>query len=331
MRYRLNYAQLSIGILLATAMIGRSCSAKDGPGNGQGYMPMAPAGPASPSSLNRSVVPGPPMQPARVASCVLARPSRARGIAVGSARPAVRAAGRRGSRRRDEAVRRHAHHRPRRLGSDLGERGDRRRQRDHRDEQGSHSARPVGRASRDARCRKRLKGLIETKLVYQDAKRTIPTEGWPHVEKQLTKQFEEVELDKMMKKAGVEHAPRVRPEAPHVGHVAGAREAGVHRALAGPGVGPPASQARRGNHLRPDGCLLPRPLAGVHHARPRPVGGTDGPLLQVSHEGRGLRGHRADGEPGVGRRAVCRSGQGRLRRLHGGQRRPSGLGPPRGP
>ena len=46
-----------------------------------------------------------------------------------------------------------------------------------------------------------LKGLIETKLIFQDAKRTIPTEGWSHVEEQLTKRFEEVELEKMMKKA----------------------------------------------------------------------------------------------------------------------------------
>ena len=87
-----------------------------------------------------------------------------------------------------------------------------------------------------------------------------------------------------MKKAGVSIAPRVRPEASRAGHVAGARKAGVHRAHAGPRVGPPANQARRGNHLRPDGRLLPRAHAGVHHARPRTVGGTDGPLLEVSHK-----------------------------------------------
>lgn len=52
----------------------------------------------------------------------------------------------------------------------------------------------------------RLKGIIQTKLIYQDARRTIPSEGWPHIEKQLTKQFEEVQLEKMMKKAGVSSA-----------------------------------------------------------------------------------------------------------------------------
>ena len=50
---------------------------------------------------------------------------------------------------------------------------------------------------------------------------------------------------------------------------------------------------------------------------------------EVSQQGRGLRRHRADGQPGVRRRAACRSGQGRLRRRHGGQRRPCAIGPPR--
>ena len=50
--------------------------------------------------------------------------------------------------------------------------------------------------------RQRLKPLIETRLIFQDAKRGIPAEGWTHVEQQLSKQFEEVEQEKMMKKAG---------------------------------------------------------------------------------------------------------------------------------
>ncbi len=50
---------------------------------------------------------------------------------------------------------------------------------------------------------KKLKDLIEAKLIYQDAKRTIPTEGWPHIEEELSKQFEDVQLEKMMKSAGV--------------------------------------------------------------------------------------------------------------------------------
>ncbi len=56
---------------------------------------------------------------------------------------------------------------------------------------------------RQALIRQRLKPLIETKLIFQDAKRGIPAEGWSHVEQQLNKHFEDVELEKMMKKAGV--------------------------------------------------------------------------------------------------------------------------------
>jgi parvulin-like peptidyl-prolyl isomerase len=49
----------------------------------------------------------------------------------------------------------------------------------------------------------RLKPLIETKLIVQDARRGIPSEGWSHVEQQLNKHFEEFEQEKLMKKAGV--------------------------------------------------------------------------------------------------------------------------------
>jgi parvulin-like peptidyl-prolyl isomerase len=58
---------------------------------------------------------------------------------------------------------------------------------------------------RTLRTQQRLKNLIDTKLIYQDAKHNIPTEGWAHIEQELSKQFEGEggDLDKMMKKAGV--------------------------------------------------------------------------------------------------------------------------------
>ena len=56
---------------------------------------------------------------------------------------------------------------------------------------------------RDFIIQKMLPDLMKLKMVYQDAKRTIPAEGWSNVEKQLSKYFEESELPKMMKKAGV--------------------------------------------------------------------------------------------------------------------------------
>lgn len=58
----------------------------------------------------------------------------------------------------------------------------------------------------------RLKDSIETKLVYQDAKHEIPTEGWSHIDDELRKEFEGesagpripqiVTLETLMKRTG---------------------------------------------------------------------------------------------------------------------------------
>lgn len=50
--------------------------------------------------------------------------------------------------------------------------------------------------------RQRLKALIETKLIYQDALRSIPEEGLPHIKKQLEEEFEKAEIHNMMERAG---------------------------------------------------------------------------------------------------------------------------------
>ncbi|MBU4272816.1 MAG: peptidyl-prolyl cis-trans isomerase [Planctomycetes bacterium] len=49
----------------------------------------------------------------------------------------------------------------------------------------------------------RLKSHIEAKLILQDAKRTIPPEGWERVQEQLKKEFEENQLGKMIQSAEV--------------------------------------------------------------------------------------------------------------------------------
>ena len=49
----------------------------------------------------------------------------------------------------------------------------------------------------------KLKSHIESKLILQDAKRTIPPEGWVRVQEQLKKAFEETQLEKMIQNAGV--------------------------------------------------------------------------------------------------------------------------------
>jgi len=49
-----------------------------------------------------------------------------------------------------------------------------------------------------------LKQQVETKLVYIDAQKKIPTEHFPNVEKQSNKQFDQVEVKKLMKRFQVE-------------------------------------------------------------------------------------------------------------------------------
>jgi hypothetical protein len=51
--------------------------------------------------------------------------------------------------------------------------------------------------------RKRLPPHIETKLVYWDAKRTIPPENFPHIEESLGKLFEKKEIKDLMKRLDV--------------------------------------------------------------------------------------------------------------------------------
>lgn len=51
--------------------------------------------------------------------------------------------------------------------------------------------------------RQRLNALIETKLVYLDAKRTIPADAFPRVTQSLAKTFEDEELKKLMKRHDV--------------------------------------------------------------------------------------------------------------------------------
>lgn len=56
---------------------------------------------------------------------------------------------------------------------------------------------------RELLIRQRLRQQIETKLIYGDAKRAIPEERFPEIEKSLRKQFEETELPSMMERGGV--------------------------------------------------------------------------------------------------------------------------------
>jgi hypothetical protein len=48
--------------------------------------------------------------------------------------------------------------------------------------------------------KQKLRNCIEIKLIYLDAKHTVPAEHWPNLENQVDKQFEDAEVEKMMKK-----------------------------------------------------------------------------------------------------------------------------------
>jgi parvulin-like peptidyl-prolyl isomerase len=57
-------------------------------------------------------------------------------------------------------------------------------------------------ATREFLVQKQLKNLVQQKLIFLDAKHSIPSEGWPQIEKQVNKVFEETELDRLMKRVG---------------------------------------------------------------------------------------------------------------------------------
>jgi hypothetical protein len=62
----------------------------------------------------------------------------------------------------------------------------------------------AAKAERRAMLKQMLKQQIEAKLIYQDLQKTIPAEGFSHAEKQLKKQFDDNELPKLLKQAGVD-------------------------------------------------------------------------------------------------------------------------------
>ncbi|MEN6404897.1 MAG: peptidyl-prolyl cis-trans isomerase [Thermoguttaceae bacterium] len=59
---------------------------------------------------------------------------------------------------------------------------------------------------RELLLQQRLKNAVEMKLIYEDARRTIPSERWTDIEKQLDKTFDEEQLERMIKKSGVANA-----------------------------------------------------------------------------------------------------------------------------
>jgi parvulin-like peptidyl-prolyl isomerase len=198
---------LSIGVLLVFLGAGRpSLAQQDWTGAGQGYTPMPPTGTSYQSSnLNRQVVPGPPSQPtaaSRPQSWPTGGPEGSPWVPPDqqSAPPQAPA---NGAAPANDMVLCPGMRKLAQVGTEgifesdvigaVNEVIEKNKERIPPDQL---------EAQREILIRQRLSGLIETKLIFLDAKRTIPSEGWSHVESQLTKHFEDVELDKMMKKSG---------------------------------------------------------------------------------------------------------------------------------
>jgi parvulin-like peptidyl-prolyl isomerase len=199
---KLNDIRVLIAVVLLTLAVASPCAAQDWSATGQGYAPMAPAAPAT-NNFNRPVVPGPPIQ-----ASTASRPTSWPGQAV-DASPWVPP-----DQRSIQPQQNAAEIKPcdgtriiARVGStaifesevagavnEIIEANKDRIPANQLDKQ------------REMLIQQRLKGLIETKLIYQDAQRTIPTEGMPQVEKQIGAYFDENELEKMIKKGGVNTA-----------------------------------------------------------------------------------------------------------------------------
>jgi parvulin-like peptidyl-prolyl isomerase len=204
-QYKRNAIRVLVAIVLLALAIAQPCAAQEWAPAGQGYAPMASPAPMS-NEFTRTVVPGPPKQPSNAS-----RPASWPGQAPAEATPWVPPAQRNAGVPLAQPVPAAGEIKPcdgtriiARVGSEaifesdaigavneIIEANKNRIPADQVDKQ------------REMLIQQRLKGLIETKLIFQDARRTIPEEGWKQVEKQIGTYFEENELDKMVKKSGV--------------------------------------------------------------------------------------------------------------------------------
>ncbi len=188
---------LQSAAFVLVAAIATCAPGQEWSGNGQGYTPMAPATGASSDPGSRSAVPQPPVQPP-----VSSRPAAWPGgpaPAPSTATPQAGALAPLGKITPCDGTRIIA-----RVGSEAIFEGDLAGTVNGLIEAHKSEIPPSQLdAQREMLMKKLLDSAIEAKLVYQDAKRAIPTEALSNVEKQLVKQFDEVELERKMKLAGV--------------------------------------------------------------------------------------------------------------------------------
>ena len=222
MRQQHIYPPLLIGIFVAAALVASWSAAQYGSG-GYGNVPQGPGAPGGPGSINQPIVRLPPTQPPATS-----RPSSWPGGPTGEAPSQAPPAGGlppgeltacNGSRIvayvGSEVI----------LESDLILRSI--------DKKGTFEIKGsvdyvLGQyreqyspdqlnAQREMLIAKLLPEVVEIKLIYLDAKETIPSEHWPDVEKQLSQGFEEIQLEKTMKQFGVTSPRELDPKLRAVG------------------------------------------------------------------------------------------------------------------
>jgi hypothetical protein len=215
-RHLFSFSRLLIGVFLFAALAASWCAAQDGSG-GFGNVPMAPAAPGGPGNFNQPVIPRPPAEPP-AASRPPSWPGQT-GEASPWMPPDQRSAPSQsppadgpppGEMKACTGSRIVAH-----VGSDVILDSELIIRKidlnqgtfeivghiDHILEMNKDRI-PADQwdAQREMLMEKILPDLIRTKLVCLDAKRTIPSERWPEVEKQLGKAFDEVAVEKMLMK-----------------------------------------------------------------------------------------------------------------------------------
>jgi hypothetical protein len=203
---------MTVCILLVGAVAPSWCIAQAIPGSGPETSPLPPVAQGSPNFRN-SAVPGPPMQPSatsRPSAWPGGVPTEMSPWAPPASGPGAAPAGELRTCDRAEIVARVGSEAV--LESDLVVRKFNSKEKTYEVVGAANELVEANKdrippdqleAQRDMLKKQILKGIIENKLICQDAKRTIPAEGWTHLEPQLTKEFEDNELPKMMKVAGV--------------------------------------------------------------------------------------------------------------------------------
>ncbi len=184
-----------LAMLLAAALVGQMCSAQDWQSGGVGNSPMAPMTQESRGDFQRPMVPGPPLQPT-AASRPASWPGTGPQASPWSPPAAPAALAPRGELQPCGRI-------IARVGSDAILESDVIGAVNEFLETNKNRIPPEQVDEyREALLRQRVKGVIETKLIYQDAKRTIPSERLPEIEKKLANEFDEHQLEKLMKKSG---------------------------------------------------------------------------------------------------------------------------------